>query len=142
MSESNRAPLAKVYPPWLNIDSHFCQNQLPHSVPWWYDLQQYCTRIGPSSWESRMKKHLLPIHLAAQILLPENQHNGFNNNLTLELEDWIIKREQGVLYILNTASILALKDLSTSLVCAGRCLRTSLMSSGCQQSPTPFTARI
>ncbi|KAI1005632.1 hypothetical protein K3495_g2586 [Podosphaera aphanis] len=44
-----------------------------------------------------MKKHLLPIHFAAYILLPENQHNRFNNNLTLELEDWIIKREQGAL---------------------------------------------
>ncbi len=95
MSESNRASLAKVYPRWLKIDSHFRQNQLPHSGPWWYDLQQYCARIGPGSWESRMKKHLLPIHLAAYILLPENQHNRFNNNLMLELEDWIIKREQG-----------------------------------------------
>ncbi|KAI0993303.1 hypothetical protein K3495_g14881 [Podosphaera aphanis] len=38
MSESNRASLAKVCPRWLKIDSHFRQNQLPHSGPRWYDL--------------------------------------------------------------------------------------------------------
>jgi hypothetical protein len=46
MSESNASGLNKVYPRWIQLNSHMQRFRQEGSGPWWKDINEYCNRVG------------------------------------------------------------------------------------------------
>jgi hypothetical protein len=72
MLESNHATLAKVYPRWISLNSHFYNICQPaNSSPWANDISTYLAQ-KESGWGERMDKQLIAIYIVAFILTPIN----------------------------------------------------------------------
>ena len=92
MSESNKTSLNKVFPQWIDLQSHISKYSQPGSSPWWEDIKAYKERVGTGGWEDRMRKQLLPVHLAAYMLTPANREMELTPKFMQELEDYILER--------------------------------------------------
>ncbi|RKF64398.1 hypothetical protein GcC1_132024 [Golovinomyces cichoracearum] len=88
-SESNGTTLNKVYPRWIDINRHINEFQLEESCsPLWQKINSYCTSTQ-GGWNQRMEKQLLPIHLAAYILIPENSKTVILPHFQEQIHDFI-----------------------------------------------------
>jgi hypothetical protein len=92
MSESNRSTLGKVYTRWITLNGHFQEFRKASSGTWWQEINNYCTRVGRGGWNDRCKQQVLPIHLAAYILLPVNHDALLTAELQKEADDWVMEK--------------------------------------------------
>lgn len=90
MSESNKTSLNKIYPQWIELNSYILKYAEPGTNHWWEDIYRYVNRVGTGGWEDRMKKQLLPVHLAAYMLTPENREMELTPGFMEKLEEYIL----------------------------------------------------
>jgi hypothetical protein len=72
MSESTHSTLDKVYPRWVQIQSHLNTLSQPGSNPWAHEVAAYMRR-GASGWIERTEKQIVPVYIVAYILNPANR---------------------------------------------------------------------
>ena len=56
----------------MALNTHFQEHRKLGNGSFWGDVENYCARIGRGGWNARMEAQLLPIHLVAYMLLPQN----------------------------------------------------------------------
>jgi hypothetical protein len=76
----------------MELNSHLQTYRQPGSTTWSQDIDDYCNRAGLGGWEDRIKKQLLPVHLVAYLLIPENQGAKLVDNFNEQADDYILNR--------------------------------------------------
>jgi hypothetical protein len=72
MSESTHSTLDKVYPRWVQIQSHLNMLSQLGLNPWVHEVAAYMRR-GASGWIERTEKQIVPVYIVAYILNPANR---------------------------------------------------------------------
>lgn len=75
--ESNKTGLNRVYPCWIEINSHLHNLTISGSTPFWKNIKAYFECIEHNEFEIYIQAQLQAIHLAIYILIPINNVDPF-----------------------------------------------------------------